>query len=77
MRDMIRMVFLVEGDSRLGPLEPRWGGEGVDSVHLILGDVALPAGLIRLGALEDNEVGLGLGEVIVLLPRAICRVTDH
>jgi hypothetical protein len=33
MRDAIRMVFLVEGDSRLGPPEPRWGGEGVDNVH--------------------------------------------
>jgi hypothetical protein len=39
----------------------------VDGVHLLLGDVALPVGLIHLEAPEDHEVALGLGELGVLL----------
>ena len=67
MGDTIRMVFLVEGDGRLGPLEPCQGGEGVDGVHLLLSDVALLAGFIRQGAPKDHEVALGLGELVVFL----------
>ena len=61
------MVFLVEGDGRLGPSEPCRSGEGVNGVHLLLGDVVLPAGLVRLGAPKDHEAALGLGELIVFL----------
>jgi hypothetical protein len=39
----------------------------VDDVHLLLGYVALPVGLVRLGAPEDHEVELRLGELGVLL----------
>jgi hypothetical protein len=39
----------------------------VDDVHLLLGDAALPAGFIRLGALEDHEATLSLGELVVFL----------
>jgi hypothetical protein len=39
----------------------------VDGVHLLLGYVALLVGLIHLGAPEDHEVELGLGELGVLL----------
>jgi hypothetical protein len=59
------MVFLVEGDGCLGPPELHRGGEGVEGIHLLFGDVALPAGFIHLGAPEDHEVVLGLGELIV------------
>ena len=48
----------------------------MDSVHLLLGDAVLPAGLVRLGALEDHEAALGLGELIVFLLGAIHRVTS-
>jgi hypothetical protein len=75
MGDAIRMVFLGEGDGCLGPSEPRPGGEGVGGVHLLLGDAALPAGFIRLGAFKDHEAALGLGEHIVFLLGAIRRVT--
>ena len=67
MGDMIGMLFFVEGDGCLGPLEPRWGDEGVDGVHLLLGDATLPERLIRLGAPEDHEAALGLGELVVFL----------
>jgi hypothetical protein len=70
------MVFLVEGDGRLGPLEPHRSGEGVDSVHLLLSDVALPAGFICLGALEDHEAKLGPGECIVFLLGIVRRVAS-
>ena len=73
MGDTIRMVFLVESDGRLGPPEPRWGGEVVDGIHLLLGDVAL-ARFICLGALEDHEATLNLGELIVFLLGTIRRV---
>jgi hypothetical protein len=39
----------------------------VDGVHLHLSYVALLVGLVRLGAPEDHEVELGLGELGVLL----------
>jgi hypothetical protein len=55
VRDAIGMILLVERDGRLGPLEPRRGGKGVDGVHLLLGDAVLPAGLVRLGAPKDHE----------------------
>jgi hypothetical protein len=35
----------------------------VNGVHLLLGDVVLPVGFISLGALEDHEVAIGLGEL--------------
>jgi hypothetical protein len=46
MRDTIRVVFLVEGDGHLGPSKPRQSGEGVNGIHLLLGDAALPVGFI-------------------------------
>ena len=67
------MVFLVEGDGRLGPLEPRQGSKGVDGVHLLLSDMVLPMGFICLGAPEDHEVALGLGVLVVFLLGAIHR----
>jgi hypothetical protein len=67
MRDAVGVIFLVKGDGRLGPLEQRQGDEGVDGVHLLLGDAVLLVGLIHLGALEDHEAALGLGELVVLL----------
>jgi hypothetical protein len=39
----------------------------VDGVHLLLGYVVLPVGLVRLGATEDHEVELRLGKLGVLL----------
>jgi hypothetical protein len=62
MGDVIGMVFLVKGDGRLGPLEPRRGG-----IHLLLNDVVLLEGFIHLGAPKDHEIVLGLGELIVFL----------
>jgi hypothetical protein len=72
MRDAIGMILLVKGDGRLGPLEPCRGGVGVDGVHLLLSDAALLAGFIRLGALEDHEATIGLGELIVFLLGTVC-----
>jgi hypothetical protein len=71
MQDTVRVVFLVEGDGRLGPLELRWGSEGVDSIHLLLGDAVLPAGLVRLGAPEDHEAAFGLEELVIFLLGAV------
>ena len=67
MGDAIEMVFLVKGDGRLGPPKPRRGGEGVDSVHLLLGDAVLPMGFVRLGALKDHEATIGLKKLGVIL----------
>jgi hypothetical protein len=39
----------------------------VNGVHLLLGDAALPAGFVCLGALEDHEVAISLGELGVVL----------
>jgi hypothetical protein len=74
LRDAIRMVFLIEGDGHLGALQSHRGSEGVDSIHLLLGDAALPVGFRRLGALEDHEAALSLGELIVL-QGIVCQVT--
>ena len=73
---MIGMVFLVEHDGRLGPPEPCRGGEGVDSVHLLLGDAELPVGFIRLGAPKDHEAALGPRELVVFLLGTIRWVAD-
>jgi hypothetical protein len=61
MRDMIRMILLVEGDDHLGPLEPCQGSEGVDDIHLLLNDAALPAGFVCLGAPKIMRQCLALG----------------
>jgi hypothetical protein len=53
MRDTIRMVFLVEGDSHLEPPELCRGGKGVDGVHLLLNDAAL---LARFICLEPSKI---------------------
>jgi hypothetical protein len=70
------MVFIVEGDGHLGPPEPHQGGEGLDSVHLLLGDAALPMGFICLGAPEDHEAALSLGELVVFLQGTACLVAS-
>jgi hypothetical protein len=57
-------------------LELRRGGEGVDGVHLLLGDAALSMEFICLGAPKDHETALDLGKLIVFLLGVICRVTD-
>ena len=49
-----------------------WGGKDVDGVHLLLGDAALPMGLIHLGAPEDYEAAIGLEELGVVL-RGVVR----
>ena len=74
MGDVIGMVFLVEGDGRLGPLEPYRGGEGVDDIHLLLDDAALSMGFIRLGAPKDHEATLGLRELVVFLLGTVHQV---
>jgi hypothetical protein len=43
----------------------------VDDIHLLLGDAALPVGLIRLEAPKDHEAVLGLEELIILLLGAV------
>ena len=70
------MILLVESDGRLGPLELHQGGEGVDNVHLLLGDAVVLIGFIRLGAPKDHEAMLGLGELVVFLLGSIRRVTS-
>jgi hypothetical protein len=67
MRDAIGVVLLVEGDGRLGPSEPHRSNEGVNDVYLLLGNAVLPAGFVGLGAPEDHEVALGLGELGVFM----------
>ena len=39
----------------------------MNSVHLLFGDAALPAGFIGVGALEDHAAALGLKELSVFL----------
>jgi len=73
MRNMVRVVSLVEGDGHLAPPELCWGGEGANGVHLQLSDVALQVGLVRLGAPKDLEAPFSLGELGVLLLGAICQ----
>ena len=46
----------------------------MDGVHLLLGDVALLAGLIRLGAPKDHEAMIGLRKLGVVLQDGICRL---
>jgi hypothetical protein len=60
------MTLLVKGDSHLGSLKPR-GSEGVDGVHLLPGDVALPARLVCLGAPKDHEAVISLRKLTVFL----------
>jgi hypothetical protein len=67
VRNIIGMIPLIEGDGHLGPSEPRRGGKGVNSVHLLLSDTALSVGFIRLGALEDQEAAIDLRELSVIL----------
>jgi hypothetical protein len=74
MRDTVGEVFLVEHDGRLGPSEPCRSNEGVDGIHLLLGDVVLIVGFIGLGAPEDHEAALGLWELIVFPLGASRRV---
>jgi hypothetical protein len=45
----------------------------VDDVHLLFSDVALPMGLVCLGAPEDHEALLGLGELGVFLLGGVRR----
>jgi hypothetical protein len=61
------VIPLVKGDGRLGPSELLRGGKGVNGVHLLLSDVVLPTGLVRLGAPEDNEIAIDLRELGVVL----------
>ena len=70
----IGVIALVERDGHLGPSEPHQDGKGVNGVHLLLGDVALSAGFVGLGALEDHEASLGLQELIVFLLGICCWV---
>jgi hypothetical protein len=74
MRDAIGVIFLVEGDGRLGPSDLCRGGEGVDNVHLLLVDVALTVGFMHLGAPEDHEAALSLRELVVFILGAVRRV---
>jgi hypothetical protein len=67
VRDTIGMILLVEGDSHLGSLNSCQGGEGVDGIHLLLCDAALPTRLVRLGALKDHEAVIGLRKLSVIL----------
>ena len=71
MRDATRMILLVKGDGCLGPSESRRGGEGVNGVHLLLGDAALPVGLICLGAPEDQESSMDMN-----LNNNACKYTN-
>jgi hypothetical protein len=67
MRNMIGVIPLVKGDGRMGPSKSCWGSEGMDGVHQRPDDVALPTGLVRLGAPEDHETVIGLRELDVVL----------
>jgi hypothetical protein len=48
----------------------------VNGVHLLVSDVALLVGFIHLGAPEDHEVALSLGELVVFLLGIVRRVTS-
>jgi hypothetical protein len=74
MRDTIGVIFLVKGDGCMGPSEPHRSSEGVNDIHLLLGDATLLAGFVGLGALEDHEAALGLWELVVFLLGASCWV---
>ena len=60
MRDTVGVVYLVKGDGRLGPSEPRQSGKGLNGVHLLFGDAMLPVGFVGVGAPEDHEAALDL-----------------
>jgi hypothetical protein len=45
MGDTIGVIVLIEGNGHLRSPESRWGSNGLDSVHLLLDDVALQVGL--------------------------------
>jgi hypothetical protein len=44
----------------------------VDGVHLLLGDAALPTGLVCLGAPVDHEIAIGLEELGAILEDGVC-----
>ena len=63
------MVVSIEGDSCFQPSEPHQDGNGLNGVHLLLGDPALMVRFIGLGAYEDHQALLGFGELgLLLLP---------
>ena len=64
---MIGVIHLVESDGRLGPSKPCRAREGVDGVHLLLDDVVLLMGFVRLGAPEDHEATACLRKLGVVL----------
>ena len=66
MRNTIEVTPLVEGDGPLAPSKPYRGGEGVNGVDLLLDDAVLLVGFIYLGAPEDHEAAIGLGELSVV-----------
>ena len=63
MRNTIGVIPFIEGDVHLGPSEEGRGGKGVNGVHLLLSDAALPERLVRLGALKDHEAVISLREL--------------
>ena len=48
----------------------------MDGIHLLLGDAALLAGLVHLGACKDHEAVIDLGELGVVLRGGIRRLTS-
>jgi hypothetical protein len=76
VRNTVRVVLLVKGDSHLGTLEAHWGGKGVDNVHLLLSDVVLLAGFIRLGAPKDHEAMVSLRKLSVIFWGSIHRLAS-
>ena len=64
---MIGVILLVEGDGRLGPSEPHRGDEGVNDIYILLGDAALPARFVHLGALEDLGAMISLKKCGIVL----------
>ena len=76
MRDTVEVVFFIEGDGHLGPLESCRSGEGVNGVHLLFGDAALPVRFIGVGAPKDHKAAIGLWELIVFLLGASCQVAS-
>lgn len=67
----------VECDSRrLQPSEPHQGGNGLQTIHLLLSDPALTARLVGLGATKDHEALLSLRELGVLPLSTVSLRTD-
>lgn len=50
MRNVIRVILLVEGDDHLGPTKLHQSDKVVDDIHLLVSDLTLQLGLIGLGA---------------------------